>query len=389
LIGLATARALQRRRPGVRLVVLEKEATIAVHQSGHNSGVIHSGIYYKPGSLKAELCVRGAALMRKFCDEHGIRHQATGKLIIAVRPSELSRLAELRRRGDANGVAGLRVIEGREIQSIEPSAAGLRAIHSPTTGIVDYQRVAAALASELSSSSAALRTGAPVVDIRRQASAWQLTTPGGTIQARAVVSCAGLQSDRLARLTGADPMPRIVPFRGEYWRLRPEAAGRIRSLIYPVPDPAFPFLGVHFTPRIDGQVWVGPNALLALAREGYQRRSLDPSELGSLLRWPGFYRLGARYWQMGLQESMLAFNRGAFMRELRRYVPTLQAADLERGSAGVRAQAVSKDGRLIDDFVFSEEENILHVRNAPSPGATASLAIGETIAERLEKVASF
>lgn len=328
--------------------------------------------------------MQGAQRLRAFCDQHGIRHEACGKLIIAVRDSELIRLEELKRRGDANGVRDLRLVESAGIPIIEPSAIGLRAIHSPATEIVDYGLVARALAADVRDARGQIETGTPVHDIRRGDGVWQLAAAGRTVTARAVVSCAGLQSDRLARMTGADPLPRIVPFRGEYWQLETEAARRIRTLIYPVPDPAFPFLGVHFTPRIDGEVWVGPNALLAFAREGYRRTAADPSELFSLLRWPGFYRLARRYWRMGLQETTLALNRSAFMTELRRYVPGLRAGDLRRGTAGVRAQAVSADGRLIDDFIFSEEENILHVRNAPSPAATACLAIAETIADRLD-----
>lgn len=376
-----------RRRQGIRLALLEKEPQIASHQSGHNSGVIHSGIYYQPGSLKARLCVRGGQQLREFSDQHGIPYRTCGKLIVAVRQSELSRLDELKRRGDANGVQGLRIVEAAGIPALVPSAAGLRAIHSPTTAIVDYAAVARALADEVAGENQTILTGWPVTAIRRTGTFWQVESGAASIRARAVVACAGLQSDRLAAMTGADPLPRIVPFRGEYWQLQPAAAKRIATLIYPVPDPAFPFLGVHFTPRIDGQVWVGPNALLALAREGYRRSQIDGSELFSLMGWPGFYRLARRYWRMGLQEGALALNQRAFIRELRRYVPWLNAGDLRRGPAGVRAQAVSRDGRLIDDFVFSEEEGIVHVRNAPSPAATACLALGDAIADRLDTVA--
>ncbi len=387
LIGLATAREILSRRPGTRVIVLEKEAQIASHQSGRNSGVIHSGIYYQPGSLKARLCVRGAALMRTFCDEYDIPHPECGKLIIAVRESELERLDDLKRRGDANGVPGLHLVEAGAIPQIEPSATGLRAIHSPTTGIVDYKRVAGALAADIVARGGTIVTGRRVTEIRRSNSGWRVNLGPDSIRAGAVVACAGLQSDAVAAMTGASRDPRIVPFRGEYWRLDDRRTSLVRGLIYPVPDPAFPFLGVHFTSRIDGQVWVGPNALLAFAKQGYRRWQISPRDVITLLGWSGFYRMARRYWPMGGQELNLALNKRAFMAELRRYIPALEPRDLRRGPSGVRAQAVSSDGRLLDDFVFSEDERILHVRNAPSPAATACLAIAETIADRLDRIA--
>ncbi len=384
LIGLATARQILRRRPGIKVVVLEKEAQIASHQSGHNSGVIHSGIYYAPGSLKARLCIGGAALLRAYCDEHGIAHPETGKLIVAVRESELGRLEALRQRGEANGLRGLQMVDAEGISQVEPAARGLRAIFSPATGIVDYGQVADALAKDVIAGGGAILTSHRVTGLRRAQGRWRITAATSTVDARTVISCAGLQSDTLAAMTGAAHDPRIVPFRGEYARLSSESAGLVRGLIYPVPDPAFPFLGVHFTRRVGGEVWVGPNAILALAKEGYRRTRINPAELASLLRWPGFYRMGRRYWRMGVSELSLALNKGAFARELQRYVPAVQAKDLSPAGAGVRAQAVSRDGRLLDDFVFSEEEGILHVRNAPSPAATACLAIAEVIADRVD-----
>ena len=386
LIGLATARQILRRRPGIKLVVLEKEAQIASHQSGHNSGVIHSGIYYAPGSLKARLCIGGAALLRVYCDEHGIAHPETGKLIVAVRESELGRLEALKQRGEANGLRGLQMVDADGIRQFEPAARGLRAIFSPATAIVDYGQVARALANDVTAGGGAILTIHRVTGLTRSQGRWRITTATAMVGARTVVSCAGLQSDHLAAMTGAGLDPRIVPFRGEYARLSGERAGLVRGLIYPVPDPAFPFLGVHFTRRVGGEVWVGPNAILALAKEGYRRTRINAAELASLLRWPGFYRMGRRYWRMGVSELSLALNKGAFARELQRYVPAVQAKDLSPAGAGVRAQAVSRDGRLLDDFVFSQEEGILHVRNAPSPAATACLAIAEVIADRVDHV---
>jgi len=386
LIGLATARQMLHRRPGIKLVVLEKEAQIASHQSGHNSGVIHSGIYYTPGSLKARLCIRGASLLRAYCDGHSIAHPEPGKLIVAVRERELGRLDNLKQRGDANGIIGLQMVDAEGICQVEPAARGLRAIFSPATGIVDYGQVARALAIDVTADGGAILTGRRVTALERSPAGWQIMTPGSTIRGRTVVTCAGLQSDRLAAMTGAALEPRIVPFRGEYSRLSGERAALVRGLIYPVPDPAFPFLGVHFTRRVNGEVWVGPNAILAMAKEGYRRRRVNVGELASLLRWPGFYRMGRRYWRMGASELSLALNKRAFARELQRYVPAVQASDLSPAGAGVRAQAVSRDGRLIDDFVFSEEEGILHVRNAPSPAATACLAMAEAIADRVDAI---
>ncbi len=382
LIGLATARALLMRRSGIRVAVLEKEPEIAAHQSGRNSGVIHSGIYYQPGSLRARLTVRGGSLLGAFCDERNIAHPECGKLIIAVREDELPGIDDLKRRGEANGLAGLQLVDRADIRQIEPAATGLRAIYSPHTAIVDYRLVARALAEDVTARGGKILTGRRVTAIRRAESAWTVTA-GTTIRARTVVTCAGLQSDRLAMMTGASRDPRIVPFRGEYWRLQASRTSLVRGMIYPVPDPAFPFLGVHFTRRVDGEVWIGPNAILAMAREGYRRRRVSASDALEMLGWVGFYRMLRRYWWTGMRELNRALRKHALVAELQRYVPAVTSDDVLPGPSGVRAQAVSRDGRLLDDFAFSEEEGILHVRNAPSPAATACLAIAEAIADRV------
>jgi L-2-hydroxyglutarate oxidase LhgO len=364
------------------VAVLEKEPEIANHQSGRNSGVIHSGIYYQPGSLRARLTVRGGALLREFCDAHDIAHPECGKLIIAVRDDELPRLDDLKRRGEANRLSGLQLVYAAEIRQIEPAATGLRAIYSPRTAIVDYRLVAGALAEEVTASGGRVLTRRPVTAIRRVNSSW-IVESGTSIRADAVVTCGGLQSDRLAAMTGAPRDPRIIPFRGEYWRLRRDRTSLVRGLIYPVPDPAFPFLGVHFTKRVDGEVWIGPNALLATAREGYRRRQVNAADAREMLGWPGFYRMLWRYWWTGVREFNRALRKRALIAELQRYVPSVSGDDVHPGPTGVRAQAVSRDGRLLDDFVFSQEEGILHVRNAPSPAATACLAIAEEIVDRV------
>jgi (S)-2-hydroxyglutarate dehydrogenase len=382
ILGLASARELLRRQPGLRLAVLEKEPRIASHQTGHNSGVIHSGLYYAPGSLKAELCVKGAAQLKAFCHERGIRVEACGKLVIATQETELARLAELFRRGLANGVSGLRMISAGEIAEIEPNATGLGAIVSPTTAIVDYAEVARALAAEVTGMGARILTGTAVKTVRREARVWNLGTTQGSFRTATLLTCAGLQADVLARMTGASEDPRIVPFRGDYLTIKPERRSLVRGLIYPVPNPAFPFLGIHATRRIDGQVWLGPNAVLALAREGYHRSSVSPQDLASVLSWPGFWRMAGRYWRTGSAEVYRDYSRRAFTRDARRYLPALRLEDTAQGPSGVRAQAVSRLGQLVDDFVFSQDEGVLHVRNAPSPAATASLAIAERIVDR-------
>lgn len=381
IVGLAVGRALLDRWPGLKLAIVEKEDTIASHQSGHNSGVIHTGIYYAPGSLKARLCVAGGHSLRSYCDKRGIPYELSGKVIVATTEAELPRLAELYRRGVANGVAGLEEIGPERLREIEPHAAGIRALYSPGTGIIDYRQVARAYAADVLAAGGEILTGRRVTGIHRSGPQVVLETPAGLIASRYLITCAGLYSDKLAAMTGAPTDPKIVPFRGDYFVLKPEKAGLVRSMIYPVPDPSFPFLGVHFTRRIEGGVWLGPNAVLAFAREGYRRLSVHPRELLETLSYGGFRALATTYLRTGLDEMYRDFNTAAFVRALQRYMPELTDADVAPGPSGVRAQALSADGKLVDDFVFSHGENVLHVRNAPSPAATSSLAIAEMIAD--------
>ena len=380
IVGLATAAALTAGRPELRLVILEKEARLASHQTGHNSGVIHSGIYYRPGSHKARLCVEGARLMKAFCAEHGIRVDPIGKVIVATSESELPRLSALYERGAANGVAGLALIDRDRLREIEPHARAIRAIHSPTTSIVDYGEVAQALARDLLAQGIVIRTGARVTAIEAAGDGFDLTTGSGPIRARHLVNCAGLYSDVVARMTGARPGVRIVPFRGEYFMVRPERHDLVRGLIYPVPDPQFPFLGVHFTRTVHGEVEAGPNAVLAFAREGYRLGRVHPRELAGTLGYRGFWAMARRYWRTGSYEMYRSLSKAAFVRALQRLVPEIRAADVIPGGAGVRAQAVAADGSLVDDFRIARSKGAIHVLNAPSPAATASLAIGRHVA---------
>jgi L-2-hydroxyglutarate oxidase len=380
LVGLATALALSKR--GLAVAVLEAEDRLAAHQSGHNSGVIHSGLYYKPGSLKARLSVAGAHALYELCAEEGIAHERCGKLVVATEPEELPRLDELARRGSANGLAGLRRLGPEELREVEPHAAGIAALHVPDTGIVDYPAVARAYARRVEARGGIVRTGARVTAVRNEAGGVVVESVSGLVRARLLVNCAGLQSDRVARLAGADPEVRIVPFRGEYYDLRPEARGLVRGLIYPVPDPRFPFLGVHLTRRVDGTVEAGPNAVLAWRREGYRKGSFAPRDAASILGFHGFWHLAARHWRTAAMEVRRSWSKARFARDLARLVPALTPADLTAGGSGVRAQAVDARGNTLDDFHLVESERAIHVLNAPSPGATASLAIGEEIAGR-------
>jgi len=380
IVGLATAWALAMDHPGIRLLILEKEARVASHQTGHNSGVIHSGIYYRPGSHKARLCVEGARLMKEFCAEHGIRVDPIGKVIVATSKAELPRLAALYERGVANGVAGLALIDRDRLREIEPHAAAIRAIHSPTTSIVDYGEVAHALARGLLARGIVVRTGARVTAIDATGDGFDLDTASGPVRAGHLVNCAGLHSDVVARMTGARPGVRIVPFRGEYFMVRPERHHLVRGLIYPVPDPEFPFLGVHFTRTVHGEVEAGPNAVLAFAREGYRLGRIHLRELAGTLRYRGFWAMARRYWRTGTYEMYRSLSKAAFVRALQRLVPEITAADITRGGAGVRAQAVAEDGSLVDDFRIARSKGAIHVLNAPSPAATASLAIGRHVA---------
>jgi len=380
IIGLATALSLTDRYPRARLVLLDKEPKIAAHQTGHNSGVIHSGIYYKPGSLKARLTVEGARLMKAFCTEHGIHWEPCGKLIVATDDRELGRLQSLHERGQANGLSGLKVLEASEVKGYEPHCRAVRALLVPETGIVDYVQVAGKMGELLKARGVEIMTGAGVTAIRRTGQGLVLETARGGVESRFLVNCAGLYSDEVARLMGIRPEVRIIPFRGEYYMLRPERRSLVKNLIYPVPDPEFPFLGVHFTRSVHGDVEAGPNAVLAFAREGYTLGTVRPGETLGMLGYAGFWHMARRYWKMGAYELYRSASKAAFVRSLQKLVPDIRSADIERGGAGVRAQAVSPDGSLVDDFRISVTEGAVHVVNAPSPAATASLAISRYIA---------
>jgi 2-hydroxyglutarate dehydrogenase len=385
IVGLATARELARRHPRASITVVDKEPDIGRHQTGRNSGVIHAGIYYKPGSLKAQLCVSGARELYEFCDRHGIAAERCGKLIVALDESELPGLDELERRGRANGVPGLRRMGRDELLEIEPHAAGIAALQSPNTGIVDFTAVARALRAELEEVGGRVVLGTEITGISPNGRALKIAHAGGVLSAGHALVCAGAWSDRLAVLAGAPAEPRIVPFRGAYLRLRPERRELVRSLIYPVPDPRLPFLGVHLTRHTGGDVLVGPTALLAGGRDAYRMRDVRPRDLAATLSWPGTPRMMRRFWRTGLREMAHAVSRRSLARTAARYVPELTVDDLEPGWAGVRAQALGRDGTLVDDFVFSATDRALHVRNAPSPAATSSLAIGRHVADRAEE----
>jgi L-2-hydroxyglutarate oxidase LhgO len=382
IVGLATALAILDRKPGARVFVLEKEKELAAHQTGHNSGVIHAGLYYKPGSLKATLCSRGRTRLERFCEEHALPFERCGKVVLATSEAEVPRLDELERRGRANGLTGVRRISTGELREREPHTQGVAALLVPETGIVDYGAVAAAYARELERRGGQVRTGARVTAIARRPRSVVVESTAGEVETRALVACAGLQSDRIARMAGVALDVAIVPFRGEYWMLAAERRCLVRHLVYPVPDPRFPFLGVHFTRRIGGAVEAGPNAVLAMAREGYSRSSFDTGDAIGIAGWPGFWRMAGRHWRTALAEQARSLSRAAFARACARLVPEVRAQDLAPGGAGVRAQAVRRDGALLDDFAIAEAERMVHVINAPSPAATASLAIGEEIASR-------
>ena len=379
IVGLAVGLEITQRFPRLRLLLLEKEHRVGRHQSGHNSGVIHSGVYYKPGSLKAKLCVTGAAAMVEFCREHGIPHQVCGKVIVATHEEEFPRLEELRRRGDANGLTGLQSIGPEELREIEPNASGLRALVVPATGITDYAAVCDKYAEIITARGETILTSTEVTGIKRYGDEITVETSRGAFSGKSLINCAGLFSDRISRMAGDDPQVMIVPFRGEYYDLIPERSSLVRSLIYPVPDPRFPFLGVHFTRRISGSVDAGPNAVLAFRREGYKRTDFNLRDLGSSLIFPGFWRMAAKNWRSGLDEFHRSFSKPAFVRALQRLVPEVGDEDLVPGGSGVRAQALTRDGSLVEDFQFVPSGRMLHVLNVPSPAATASLLIGRTI----------
>ena len=387
IVGLATARALRRAQPSLPVVVLDKEDGIARHQTGRNSGVIHAGVYYKPGSEKARLCAAGRVSMVEYCRERGIRHEVCGKLVVAVTPDEIGRMEDLYQRCLANGVPVER-LGPAGMRDVEPHVAGVAALHVPVTGIVDYGEVSAALAEDLRADGVEIRTGVAVRGGRARAGGVEIDTDQGRLDATIAVNCGGLHADRIARAMGATDVDgiRIVPFRGEYYELDEAASPLVRALIYPVPDPRFPFLGVHLTKGIGGHIHAGPNAVLGLAREGYSWRAVDRHDLAETLRFSGFQHLARRYWRYGLHETVRSLSTRSFTRALQRLVPEVRQQDLRRAPAGVRAQAVFADGTLADDFVFRQDGPMLHVLNAPSPAATASLEIGRVIAERLVAV---
>ena len=383
ILGLSTAMQLAARAPQWRVAVLEKEEGLATHQTGHNSGVMHSGIYYRPGSHKAQFCVAGLNNLIKFCEENEIEYQQCGKVIVALEESERGRLQDLYERGTANGVPDLEIVGPERLKEIEPHAAGIQALWAPHTGIVDFTKVATAYANKFQQAGGNIFTGAPVRKITRPTDptgSIALETPKGTLQAKHLINCAGLYADRVATLTGEKLAVRIIPFRGEYYTLRPESHHLVSGLIYPVPDPRFPFLGVHYTRNIHGRVEAGPNAVLALRREGYRKRDFDLGESLGSLAYPGFWRMALKYWKIGMGEVYRSYSKRVFLRDLQRLLPEIRDSDLASGGSGVRAQAVAKDGSLLDDFNIIQGRDAIHVLNAPSPGATSSLAIGEHIA---------
>ena len=393
LVGLATARELLIRQPELHVVVLEKEPVLASQQSGHNSGVIHSGIYYTPGSLKARACVAGHRAMFEFCQDQGTPFDLCGKVIIALDESELPRLEDLYQRGIANGVRGLEMIGPERLRELEPYATGIKAIYSPQTGITDFVKVAHAYEHSILQLGGEIITGCKVTTLSNKGRETLLccTQPRANagnaqveIEARYVITCGGLQADKLSQMSGKKAEMRILPFRGDYYVLRPEKRHMVRALIYPVPDPRFPFLGVHFTRRLDGAVWAGPNAVLAFAREGYQRWNISPKDMWEILSYGGFWKMAARYWKMGLAEMYRDYVKAAYVKELQRYLPELQADDIVPGPSGVRAQALANNGRLIDDFMIQHGENIVHVLNAPSPAATSSLVLAQLIVDEAQ-----
>lgn len=383
IVGLAVARELAGRHPGAEVVVLEKEDRVGAHQTGHNSGVVHAGLYYPAGSLKAELCGRGRELLRDYAAECGLPFVECGKLVVALDDSELGRLDDLERRARGNGVPGLRLISGDEIAEVEPAAHGRAALYSPATAITDFAAIARAYADDVVAAGGRIELGRAVTGIRRGPGPISVTTDRGVERFDRLVLCGGLQADRLARLAGGADGPRIVPFRGEYLRVVPEKQDLVRGLVYPVPDPRYPFLGVHFTRRVSGELEVGPNAVLALGRERYLGGGGVAGDLRSTLTWPGFWQLSRAHWRMGLRELRGSLSVARFMRDAARYVPAIGPGDVERGGVGVRAQAVDRDGSLVDDFRIEHEDGITTVRNAPSPAATSSLAIAAYVVDRM------
>ncbi len=379
IVGLATAMRLAMKRPELRIAVIEKESDIGRHQTGHNSGVIHSGIYYRPGSLKARLCVTGARELVAFCEEHGVPHEICGKVVVATSEEEIPLLAELHRRGTANGVSVMRLIRAEEVREIEPHVSCIQGMAAPTTGIVDFGGVVRAYKRVFEGLGGEVLPGRRLLRVQSRSRSLILETSEGGIESRGLINCAGLHSDRVARLCGLDPGSQIVPFRGEYYQIRRERAALVKNLIYPVPDPRFPFLGVHFTRMIDGKVEAGPNAVLAYAREGYSKSAVSARDMAEVVGYPGFWRLALKYWKPGFHEMARSYSKHLFVRALQRLIPEIEEGDLVPGGAGVRAQALAGDGRLLDDFHILRSHRTLHVLNAPSPAATSSLAIADHI----------
>jgi L-2-hydroxyglutarate oxidase LhgO len=385
IVGLAVARELLLRRPGSDVVVFEKEARPGTHQTGHNSGVVHAGIYYKPGSLKARLCTVGRALIREYCQEHGLPFQECGKLVVAVDPVELSRFEALERTARENGVPGLTRVDGRGITDLEPHAAGLVALHSPHTAITDYVAITGRIARDVEASGGRVLLSRAVTGVNEANGGIDVVCGEERHRVSRLVVCGGLESDRLGELVGGPPAPRIVPFRGEYMAVTPAKQGFVRGMVYPVPDPRYPFLGVHFTRRVDGSLEVGPNAFLALSRRSYGRLSANPRDVSSTLAWPGFWRFAGRHWRTGMTELRGVVSVRAYMRGAQRYVPDIGADDVVRGGMGLRAQALERDGSLVDDFVIHQRGRVTSVRNAPSPAATSSLAIASYVVDRMDR----
>ncbi len=379
VVGMATAMALTS-QTRASLVVLEAEPRLAAHQTGNNSGVIHSGLYYRPGSLKARNCVEGREALYRFCAEHGIAHDRCGKVVVATRPEEIPALDELERRGLANGLKGIRRLTAEQLKEYEPHVVGIAGLHVPETGIVDYKQVTAVYAELVRRQGGTIHTGARVLAVRVRSDEIALETERGVVRCAHLINCAGLQCDRIARLCGVEPHLQIVPFRGEYYELAPDRHHLVKNLIYPVPDPRFPFLGVHFTRMVHGGVEAGPNAVLAWKREGYRHRDVSVADLLQMATYRGFWRMVGKYWRTGMGELYRSLSKGAFLRALQGLIPELRAADIRRGGAGVRAQAVDPDGKLVDDFRLLQVDRMVHVLNAPSPAATASISIGRTIA---------
>ncbi|BCY12365.1 L-2-hydroxyglutarate oxidase [Actinoplanes sp. L3-i22] len=379
IVGLAIGREITLRRPGTRIVVLEKENDVALHQTGHNSGVVHAGIYYPPGSLKARLCTRGRSLLKEYCQERKIAYDECGKLVVAVRADELGRLDNLEKRARENDVPGLRRVDPAGIREIEPHAAGLAALHSPETAITDFPGIARAFADDIVAAGGEVRFNWPVDGISAQAGRTEVTSGENRLVVDRLIICAGIHSDRVARLAGDQQEPIIIPFRGEYMRVKADKADMVRGMIYPVPDPRYPFLGVHFTRRVTGIVEVGPNAVLATAKEGYKRSNFSVPDLAALAAWPGAWRMAKQHWRTGVKEVRGSLSKSRYMAEAMQYVPEIGAADVVRAGAGVRAQALDRDGSLVDDFRIHRLGAITAVRNAPSPAATSSLAIAEHV----------